>query len=395
MWHSASWMIARPLLNPGALYNTADAGPPHSVTTTNTTTDTRLIYMAPRHAKKRNINNAPIQTKGGGSFQAALTEPFSDAALGAQIPDLYSFPTETTHVRCSIKIKTGGDGNFDFVMFPHPLYTAWTGSGIISGGSPVTVEGAGLPSSPFYQGAVSPDALSQRYDDYRVVGGGLRLKWINNFEAATGRIFYAQKPSAQYALGSTSADASGNPPTEEQCYQYLDLPYDGSRLPVTILNLPLAGEVSATELMESGNLAMNLRVCSADFTRFRDSEDSDRGPVMVTENEATDGINNKISPSYIDMAGWSCCLLRGTGLPANSDVLDVEIIMHLEGTPALAASGSYLVGGKPKINVNPASMWATIAAASRTPFARFVASAITRAVPAADRAARVLGLMKG
>jgi len=157
--------------------------------------------------------------KSKGSYAAALNAPFSEAALGAQIPDIFSYPTDTKHFRQTFTIQTDTSGNWEGVILPSPCFSiaAPCQATSLSAGAPVlakTITGGqscfsdtvsvpltrvngGTGDTPAMQvnGCVKVDTLNSIYQQYRVVGWGYKMRAISSVNSTSGRVQFASIPA--------------------------------------------------------------------------------------------------------------------------------------------------------------------------------------------------------
>lgn len=68
------------------------------------------------------------------AFRMALTDPFSEAADGARVPDLFSAPTEARSYTTSFTVTSDASGNIDYMAFANPRYTGFSGRSNLTGG---------------------------------------------------------------------------------------------------------------------------------------------------------------------------------------------------------------------------------------------------------------------
>jgi len=151
-----------------------------------------------------------------GSYAAALNAPFSEAALGAQIPDIFSYPTDTKHFRQSFTIKTDINGNWEGVLLPSPVfsvaapmrciadntYTKSLEGGVDLFGADVEVPSASVVSGTSgnllamqVSSCAKVETLAGIFERYRVVGWGYKLRAITSVNATAGRVKVASIPA--------------------------------------------------------------------------------------------------------------------------------------------------------------------------------------------------------
>jgi len=160
-----------------------------------------------------------IKMKSKGSYAAALNAPFSEAALGAQIPDIFSYPTDTKHFRQTFTIQTDASGNWEGVILPSPCFSiaapfqatslsagAPVLAKTITGGQscfadtasvPLSIVNGGTGNTPAMQvnACVKVDTLSAIYQQYRVVGWGYKMRAISSVNTTAGRVQIASIPA--------------------------------------------------------------------------------------------------------------------------------------------------------------------------------------------------------
>lgn len=336
----------------------------------------------PRLAKEKSTASALAQ------YEAALMNPFSEQALGARVPDSYSFPSEVRHAKTVYTLQAATGGNLDCAIFPHPLYTVVSGIGTLNGG-------VGTPENTvpgFTQtGIVSQTTLAGIYGNYRIVGGGVRVKFSQSYNNATGRLFIAVQPSPAnipYYAGSGA---------KVDLYDTLDLPYEAASggIPTSIVTLPYSLEIPVSELIGNG-IEIPLRVSSAAFSEWREANIASSGPSLVTLGASTSAIGEIVGENFVAADGFSTVMIRGTNLPTGSPCLDIEVILHFEGTPAIQ-TGTVMAGATSAPVVNVTGMFAALAKQNNSPFAKKIGSVVGAVVKTGlrnttvGRMARVLG----
>jgi len=159
-----------------------------------------------------------------GHYAAALNAPFSEEALGAQIPDIFSYPTETKHFRQSFLITSDKNGNGEFILMPSPLFsvtaplqdvngTAPEGQGTASSdiitqgfivspglpngfaGSDIQGPGAGDINTMSIHACTTSTVMAQVFSQYRVVGWGYKIRAIGSLSTTQGRLQVATIPA--------------------------------------------------------------------------------------------------------------------------------------------------------------------------------------------------------
>lgn len=316
-------------------------------------------------------------------YEAALMNPFSDLALGARVPDAYSFPTEVRHAKLLYTLQPTAGGTVDCAVFPHPLFSVMCGLGTLVGGVDTATGVAGVRCT----GVVNLNTLAAAFNNYRVVGGAVRFKWSSTYNNASGRIFLACQPSpANIPLYTDSGT------NKSQLYEFCDVPYDSTLtgIPTSILTYPYSLEIPTSELIGNG-VEIPFRISSAAFSEWRETAVAAKGPSLVTRS-ATNTIQDSLGENLVACDGFSTILLAGTNLPTGAPCIDVEVIYHLEGTPQVSA-GQVLAGASNSPVVNVAGMFAALAKQNAMPFVKSIArlAGKTPVGQTVGRAMKVLG----
>lgn len=334
-------------------------------------------------------------------YEAALTNPFSELAMGARVPDSYSFPSEVRHVKMVFTGTPRETGDMDVAVFAHPLYSLISGTGTWQGGIATPDSVANLTQ----RAVLSEAKLSAAFNNYRMVGGGIRIKFSNTYNTAQGRLFIAVQPSPTNLPVYSRIGAS-----RTDIYEACDLPSEAITsggvtsvaLPTQILTYPYSLEIPTSELI-GNTIEVPFRVSSAAFADWRESSSAagaSSGPSLVTTSGT--GVDNTVPEGYCMSDGWSTVLIRGTGLsPSTSGLIDIEVIYHLEGTPAIGASASdptILSGATTQPVVNVTGMFKALAKQSLSPFAKTARSALGASgnvgQAVTSRAMKVLGFSR-
>jgi len=375
-----------------------------------------------------------------GAYAAALNAPFSEQALGAQIPDIFSYPTDTRHFRSSFTVSTNNVGAAEIILYPSPVFSIASPIQVINGGyaKPIVTGGQVLDTCSNYNTGIAPSVsggsttantmdvrccvtaaqLSGLYTQYRVVGWGYKIRALGNFSTTAGRVQVASIPAPRFMPNQGLIEKGGATwhTNWGQYDAYAALfgtagfanrtnVIDGYPLasPTSfagnILNYPVSVEATCVQLQQSSLKGIG-KLASREFESWRNVQGLLRGeieadapnitviasnpgdPIAYSVNQipamVVDGVNyttlNPISSliqvsngngvagvnTYVTGAlasgmldansclGWNCVLIAAAGLGQNeTGVLEVEIIYHIEGIPALAigtGSTSSMVG---------------------------------------------------
>jgi len=303
----------------------------------------QVVVRKPKAPKARKAQAIPRMYMGEEcrTYLAALTHPFSEEAVGARIPEPYATPTVPYKMTLPVQVTTSATGVFDLVVAPHVLATAWsTFSGALTGGYAPTVASADATfTSSVYAGygiaCGNQNDLSVKCLNYRIVAMGVRIKPNTSFTNTSGRIYGAVVPAPEQFPGLVSSGG-----TVASVWTALDVPLaaDG-HISGQVVNLPDGFELQTSELLANGGYEITFRPTGASCTSFRSPNVNGSTEGLATYT-ATVGVAATVDASYYDMSGNSMLLLRGEGLQASTAAITAEIIMHIEGTPNIAASTS-------------------------------------------------------
>lgn len=342
-------------------------------------------------------------------YAVCLADPFDPNAEGAQVPDMYAFPTATALCRQSFTAQTiDTSGNLDFVVQPNPLCTIACSSynnasqSVITGGTPWfgtnnNPNSTGLNHGFSEFGVSSYTSLANTFTRYRVVGFGVRITSVLPSLTQQGQIFVAKVPAlhqwAYYPNGGTdTAQAEW-----QQYLNYYELPpLDGSGFITTQMSqLQTFHENSVPNMTLNGGLEVVGQICSPVAFEWRDGSNatyisSDTTQcVMQTKAAGFTGIFY-VDPDYVTQGGWSTMLFRASNLPPTAGTIcfNVEIIMHLEGVPNL---GTSIINGGAAPPVEMHLMQQAIHHAARLPPFRKIAHGISNAIGSFNRVSRAFG----
>lgn len=325
------------------------------------------------------------------AYAAATFFPFTEAAVGARVPEPYAVRTRTTRVVTPFRVTPSNSGNsagvFDAIVLPNVLNTVVSNQGTWAGGANTQflyVSGASIPSNML--ACTTQANLSAAYTAYRVVGMGVRLKCDSSYNNTSGRIYVAVVPAMPQAPAYFDSVA-----TVADTYAAVGAPFDSLSSAVNgdIVSYPNASEFSVTDLMEEGGVEIMVPRTSARALDFlvgnMYSQNAGLGwqgfalqaavgvgsiggtqyegnnTTVLTNVQATNAahITNGtttadyanltrcgVDPTIYSTAGFSTVLIRGEGLTSgtNSTTLTMEVVFHLEGEVApVASSGASTV----------------------------------------------------
>ena len=319
--------------------------------------------------------------KGKGSYAAALNAPFSEAALGAQIPDIFSYPTDTRHFRQTFVITTDVSGNWEGVLLPSPVFsiaapwqvsvvgaasTASTLIATITGGNQVTVGSttsgfAGTVPKSVVTGASSDTGavtcmqvngttscanLSNVFQQYRVVGWGYKMRAITSVNDTAGRVQIASIPAPRFLpdmgfFQNPSGSSVGGLPSAYPMYDFYTSLFgnfntsanraaiiDNFLAPVAkaslnggftgnLLDYPINTEVTSLQLA-SAPLRGHGKLTTREFESFREGQGL-LGPETILVNPT-----NLATVDFLVYDGWS--VQSNAGVLSNSNAVNTSHI---------------------------------------------------------------------
>lgn len=281
-------------------------------------------------------------------YLTALTDPFSDDAEGARVPDLFSASTITAKIRTSIPVLSSAVGvvNCAFIADPFTQIVSQTGS--FAGLTPYA-------GSTTYGYAETPATLASLFSTVRVVAAGIRITSPLALTSATGRIFVGACNPAGWIPGPTklnTAALNGN-----SCIQAI---MGTVGLPQTnILALPDCVETPVASLV-SNCIEIPFRPVAPDAFQFKNAGDhyavaANTYAGSWLYNGVPAPLGNTGDHYSVEKMGWEYLVIYADGVPNTSVCFDVELIIHLEGTP-FVASGTGTVAVPTQTQKSPVSM---------------------------------------
>ena len=355
------------------------------------------------------------------SYAIAVADPFNPEADGAQVPDVWSFPTSTTKVTLDFAVLCDDDGNCAFTVMPDLVTTIAVQNSLINtptlvGGFSNQSQNTASVSNPTLQGVVATSALQAQYENYRIVGWGVQVRATQAPLNQQGSVFVAATPVTANRLEHPQVTTTADwllwhsfPGTDTTGYTSTQ-----------IQNIPEAKILEYSALSAAGGVEFVSKHCTAAAVEFRDSYNncvvSSNGLILgaSSNNTLVQGVpsiayrNTGVppvamdadvylydvnSPEYINIKGWSALQFRGQNLAVSgttTNVLNVQVMFHLEGILPIAQDvgiAGFNAGAKLP-PVNPNGMNNALAQAASLPFFRNVRRHGKRALEMAGRAER-------
>jgi len=131
-------------------------------------------------------------------FARQLSCPFDPQTLGCQVPDPFSFPTQTYHLHQTNLITCGTASAGSVVFLPNPFLSMLDLGGTVSGTpcvSQTSFSAFGASSGKQYvYASTAATSLNNLLSTFRVVSWGLKISNLQPELSATGRIIVSYFP---------------------------------------------------------------------------------------------------------------------------------------------------------------------------------------------------------
>jgi len=316
------------------------------------------------------------------SYALALADPFNEHAIGARVPDMYSYPTATYHAEGTIVIPSTSGGNASFLLGANPFTSMVdiTSTVGVSGMAPYTA------NNPHVFAAASQTNLSGVLTNWRVVGCGFQIRNLIPPTTATGRIICAKTPALGPIAGpnllSNSALNMGNGIIP--LYTGINTGASTTGFATDILELPDAQEFTIQDVISTA-VQVNLKPLSPAAFDFYDTSNDQSvssswnliaGDYLTSGTDAVSGFVDSVNGEIV--RGWDCLLINANGLPASTNCFEIKYIYHFEGTPVLQSSaGAITPGIEPKVHVNPTGHALVLSKICAMPSMRVIGSAVS------------------
>jgi len=305
----------------------------------------------------------------GESFAHALADPFSIEARGARVPDLYAFPTNTFRLQTSVLLGAGSQTEFGAVFLPNP-YVSVIDTGVAATGTPSITGLGGLQR--YSSGASSfaamtiPVLFAPLATEFRVVGGGIKIRNLLPELTATGRVYIAVLPLSNggvpnYNLLSTIGGlttANYNNITAR-----MGLPTIESLRSASLQLQPLSKDYTVGQIVGDEEIEIDFSIYHPDFFRFKPTR-VENAEYNGTVREADDvaftiatGVPIALASGNkeaVQSDGGSAIVVWFEGIPATpSAPFEIDMCLHLECVPLVATGGTAGSGGITPESDNP------------------------------------------
>lgn len=337
-------------------------------------------------SKKKKNKNKNNQTTGAGGdndvncYKLALANPFHDDAVGARVPDMYSYPTATYHAEGTFMVKTNASGVGSVTILPHPFLSLID----MTGSTVNTPNGMFTYGAGDYYAAAKQSNLAGQLTNFRTVGMGIEIRNVSPPTSATGDVIIAKVPISGQLAGPTALGSLTD--VQSMCKVVLGLDPGSTTVGWTsdILELPDSDETSIQNLIGNA-LQVNCKPINSDAFIMRATNND---AVVAAANNLASGVvvNNSGVPNYIDALvselfnGWDAILITTQGAPVSQNVLEVKYIYHFEGTPALPSGAGTVVPSMEVARfVRPLALWSSLEEALNRPSIQLISKVIGEA----------------
>lgn len=268
------------------------------------------------------------------AYRVAIRNPFSPAAIGARVPDSYSYPTVCYHINATLQC-TPVSGNFEIMLLPSPCFSYIVGAGTYSG----------LPAFSANTTAgytVSPTIMATYLTTFRVVAWGVRIILKDTQTNTKGRFYCATVPTPRSGvtwgiLNANSAGGQVNISSGTVGYVV------GTATPAGVQSLSSCTMFSTQDMLQTGSRAIAVSPSHVSQYEFRGVQDGvtwgtlgvgDAVAVNSSGVVLTDGMHDPVN-----LAGGAAVIVFGSGMETGN-VFDLDLVYHLEGTPAVQNNGA-------------------------------------------------------
>jgi len=265
---------------------------------------------------------------------------------------MYAFPTNSYHIRTTQLLGTGL-ASFGAVYFANPIISV-ADLGIATGTTASISSKGGFAPGGVYTGLLSaspPPLLSGVCTEFRVVGGGIRIRNLQPALTGTGRIYVACVPVAAGGMidyGAMDVVAGGsNTGMYSGLFSNLGLPSPALCFSPAIQALPLASDFVVSSLIEGDEIDVNFQVFHPALYNFKPALTSNvsANGFLYTDSASVFLATGAVDARSVPKASTQCdgsaaIIVYCEGFPTSGVNIEVDIIYHLETTPKLSANAT-------------------------------------------------------
>lgn len=297
----------------------------------------KVVQQKLSKQKNKSSKEAPSNV-----YRIALSDPFSYGAQGARVPDMYSCPTATRHITRTFTLISNSSGEFDCIVLPSCYQHIISPRGSLVGGSTWTTLDGGTVATGAY---TTPTAtLSAQLLNYRIVSYGVKIYGLASMTNNSGKVIVGTVPISSNVndknatVGGQTANTTNSNATVGATLSAYGVPAGGSVVTISSLpNLPNSMETSMINLSERP-LTVLPKITGPRAFEFKQTYDEAIGFNVVNQTTLSNVMAG--DASYLSLGGFEAVVIGGTGCPATTNMLEVEVIYHIEGNPYLASATS-------------------------------------------------------
>jgi hypothetical protein len=305
-----------------------------------------------------NTNNLRLPPSDTKKYSIGLLNPFSEAAIGARVPDEFYAPTSTASLREFITLQNNATGYGDVVILPNVFNPAFSTRGSIANGGALVMRNGGSIN----KGKISNDTatLYSKLTSYRIVNWGIRIRNTSSLTNARGIITIALfdipdgmiVPASAAIGGQTAASATYTSSTMNAYLTALGLPTDATDTTLldvnSLLDYPCHMRSQGVQLAEK-TFEVLPKLTSPSSRNFRLSQDSPWGTDINAQTSVS-----YVQPgnaSYLRCDGWTGIAISFSGgsTTVGDQSFDIEVVYNIEGNPNVNSGTSFISTGAQNI----------------------------------------------
>jgi hypothetical protein len=306
-------------------------------------------------ANTNNLRLPPSDTK---KYSLGLLNPFSEAAIGARVPDEFYAPTSTASLREFITLTNNSSGYGDVIILPNVFNPAFSTRGTIANGGSLVLRNAGTINKGQITNTAS--TLYSKLTNYRIVNWGIRIRNTSSLTDAKGIITIALfdipdgmiVPASAAIGGQTANSGTFSTSTMNEYLKALGLPTDATDSTLidvnSLLDYPCHMRSQGVQLSEK-TFEVLPKLTSPSSRNFRLSQDSPWGTDINAQTSLA-----YIQPgnaSYLRCDGWTGIAIgyAGGSATASTQSFDIEVVYNIEGNPNVNSGTSFISTGAQNI----------------------------------------------
>lgn len=300
------------------------------------------------------VNNLKLASSDTKRYETGLLNPFSEAAIGARVPDEFYSPTSTASLREYITLTNDVSGNGDIVLLPNVYNPAFSTRGTIAnGGSLVMRSGATITKGQINN---ATNTLYSKLTNYRIVNWGIRIRNTSSITNSQGVITIALfdipdnyiVPMNAPIGGQTANGANWSTSTMSEYLKGLGLPTDATTSTLldvsSLLDYPCHMRAQAVQIAEK-TFEVLPKLTSPSSRNFRLSQDSVWGTDI--NGQTSVAFIQPGNASYLRCDGWTGIAIGFAGgtATAGTQSFDIEVVYNIEGNPNVNSGTSFISTG--------------------------------------------------